>query len=436
MRQRISPSDIEITLKRALATSAIDAVEDSSAVFYDLSFLKERAKNLRDLFPADCLHAVAVKANPLVGILEVVCQAGLGAEAASLPEVRLAEAAGFPADRIVFDSPAKTRSEIEYALKQGIHINADSLSELDSINQMLDCALPKGTVGVRINPQIGEGKDKFSSTAGEYSKFGVPIKQFRADLLQRFKNYRWLTGLHLHIGSQTIGVPQLIAGIKVGLGFAEEINAVRKSSGQPALFLFDLGGGLPVTYREDETKATMAEYRGALAADCPGLFSGGFKLITEFGRYIHSPSGWAISRVESVKRDFLVHGSKVHTATIHLGADMFLRKCYNPEKWHHDLFVFTPEGELKSGSDSSPYKVVGPLCFSGDIIADNINLPPIESGDWIAIRDTGAYTLGMWSRYNSRQIPKVLGYEGNGESFTVLRQRESIEDLVRFWSVR
>lgn len=111
-----------------------------------------------------------------------------------------------------------------------------------------------------------------------------------------------------------------------------------------------------------------------------------------------------------------------------------MRKSYKPDDWHHDIFVLDKEGNLKSGYDNCSYAVAGPLCFAGDMIAKGIELPKVEEGDYIIIRDTGAYTLGMWSRYNSRQIPKVIGYTDEGEKFSTLRDRETIEDIIEFWS--
>ena len=433
MRARLSQNEIVEAFSKALNQSGILEKEDTSAIFYDLTFLEERASAILKLFPQSAVHAVAVKANPLIKTLRKLQVLGMGAEAASLPELHLAKAAGFPPERIVFDSPAKSNAELIYAIEQGVHINADSLMELDRIDKLLGGTKPKGSIGVRVNPQIGEGKNRSTSTAGEYSKFGVPIKQFKLELLDRFKRYSWLSGIHVHIGSQTIEVPQLLGGIELTLDFVREVLADRDSNNQ-SVFTFDLGGGLPVSYHDADLKGDIAAYHAALSLHFPELFTPKYKLITEFGRYIHSPTGWCVSRVESVKRDFRVFDTEVNTATIHLGADMFLRKCYNPDKWDHELFVVDSSGILKNGVDRNPYKIAGPLCFSGDIIADGLCLPRVEEEDFMIIRDTGAYTLSMWSRYNSRQIPKVIGYRAGGTEFEILRNRETVASIIDFWN--
>jgi diaminopimelate decarboxylase len=116
---------------------------------------------------------------------------------------------------------------------------------------------------------------------------------------------------------------------------------------------------------------------------------------------------------------------------LHVGADLFVRECLNPLNWQHEYSVFDRFGNLKDGTDDHPWNLAGPLCFSGDIIAKGISLPKVEEGDFIVVHDTGGYTFSMWSRYNSRQTPRILGYRG--EQFEILKERESLEELQRFW---
>jgi diaminopimelate decarboxylase len=117
-------------------------------------------------------------------------------------------------------------------------------------------------------------------------------------------------------------------------------------------------------------------------------------------------------------------------AVIHLGADAFIRTALRPEEWFHEVEVFDPEGRPKSGP-LTEWSIAGPLCFSGDFVARQRLLPPIEPGDVIAIRDTGAYTLSMWSRYNSRLAPAVYGFDGG--ALRLLKARETTGDILHFW---
>lgn len=429
MVPRISEEKMSHTFLAALKKGIVNE-NDSSLIFYDLSYLKERVLDLVDLFPKSTLHAVAIKANPLTKILDFLRPLDAGLEAASLPELYLAEKAGFSKNKIVFDSPVKTIPEIEYAMDLGVHINADSIFELNRIAELLKKRKTTATFGIRINPQVGTGSILSTSVAGEFSKFGVPIKEYRNELIDYFLKHDWLTGVHLHIGSQGCPLNQLVDGVKIVYDFANQVNdMLERNKCERRIDIFDLGGGLPVSYYKNEMPVTMTEYKKELSAQCPGLFQEKFKLITEFGRYINANTGWVVSRVE-----YLKHYNQLKTAMIHVGADLFLRECYRPEDWHHEIAVLDGKGHLKTGKDDTTYVIAGPLCFAGDIIAKEIELPPVEPGDYIVIQDTGAYTLSMWSRYNSRQIPKVVGYYKNGEKFEILKERETLETLRDFWS--
>ena len=183
-----------------------------------------------------------------------------------------------------------------------------------------------------------------------------------------------------------------------------------------------------MSYHRDIKPYSMQEYATHLRQRFPGLFDGGLRLITEFGRYIHANAGWVATRVEYIKR-----GKAIDTAMVHVGADLFLRECYTPADWHHDLFVTDPTGRIKHSAIAHEYMIAGPLCFAGDIVERHANLPDLRVGDYIVIRDTGAYTLSMWSRYNSRQIPKVIAYRGDGKEMSVLKEREPIQRIIEFW---
>jgi diaminopimelate decarboxylase len=399
-----SPSLDEVSRVFRLARDqGFIAAGDTSIVFHDLTRLRARAREAVRVFPAGTLHAVAVKANPLLPLLSMLRQSGLGAEAASFPEIRIAEAAGMPPDRIVFDSPVKTGEEIAYCLQRGIGLNADSLSELERIGGLIPPGGTASRIGIRINPQIGDGTIPATSVAGEWSKFGVPLGTDREALARAFRKYDWLRGVHVHVGSQGCPLEMLLEGTRRAVAFA--LEAAGGSAPEGRAFVLDIGGGLPATYDPAHPAPAMEEYAAGLARVCPELFRGAFRLVTEFGRYFHANTAWAISRVEYVKR-----AGQRTSAAIHLGADMFVRRTYGPSQWHHEFSVLDRDGKPKGGS-RTPITIVGPLCFQGDVLARDLPLPTVEEGDFIVIHDAGAYTVSMWSRYNSRQMPLVLGHE-------------------------
>lgn len=428
-KQRLSKEKMSDAFSNALQNGRLINDDDTSVLFYDLTYLRERITNLKEIFPTSTLHSIAVKANPLISVLKEIKDLNVGLEVASLPELYLAEQVGFHPNMVVFDSPVKTRLEIEHALNQGVHLNADSFEETERIDQILRKIKSTSTIGVRINPQIGAGSIKATSVADSVSKFGIPMNENLEKLEECFAKYQWLKGIHVHIGSQGCPVPLLIKGIRKVLDFALEVNrSLLELSPKNRIEIFDIGGGFPVSYHEDKPAVPIEEYLQLLKDNLPELFSGEFRIITEFGRYIHANTGWAASRVEYVKRE-----KDYNIVMTHLGADFLLRKCYNPNDWHHQITVVDRNGHLKTGKDKNRYIVAGPLCFAGDVIATDLELPVVESGDYILIHDVGAYTLSMWSRYNSRQMPKVIGYEGWGEEFVILKERESLEDVLDFW---
>jgi len=407
-----------------LVAKSLPYFEDHDAmILYDMDILRDRVEGLIKAYPESTIHAIAMKANPLDEVLKFFRSYDLGVEVASSAEMYIASANDFPSQSVVYNSPAKTRREIVYALEHGYHINVDSFDELDRIAQIRPTQNSTSNIGIRVNPQTGSGHIESTSVATAYSKFGIPINIFRKEIIEAYKEHSFLNSLHLHIGSQGMPLDQLLFATSIIYDLAEYIN--HQIGGQQIKY-FNIGGGLPVSYRYTKEPIDMIDYAALLKRDVPGLWSGRYQMVTEYGRYINANAAVAISKVEYIK-DF--NSKKI--ASIHLGADLLLRECYNPSDWYHEISVLDKDGNVKTGKDEIPYDIAGPLCFSGDIIAKDLTMPKLEEGDFIVVHDVGAYTLGMWSRYNSRQIPIVLG--ADGDKLQVLKEKESVKELHDFW---
>lgn len=403
---RVPVSDVSGWIAAARAQGAIGA-DTRSILFHDLARMRRHVQSLHQAFPAGALHAIAIKANPLVSVLRGVVDAGAGLEAASWEEVRLAVAAGCPPERIVFDGPAKTDPELRDAIALGCWINADHTEELDRIAAL---GPPPGGVGLRVNPEVGAGRIAATSTAVRGSRFGVPLSQV-GDLLGR---YPFVRGLHCHTGSQGVGLQLLVAAARAT---AEAVEALD-------LDVLDVGGGLPVRYTEaDPEPPTVAAWAEGLA-DLPSWDRR--RWITECGRSVQAGCGVALTRIEATKP---VDG--VPMLVVHLGADFALRRVYRPDQWNHELVVLDPSGTPREGP-LQPTTVGGPLCFAGDLWDRARPLPEAQVGDWLLIRDVGAYTLSMWSRHCSRALPPTWGVDG--ASLQLLHAGETPADVVRFWS--
>ena len=158
--EHVTPDKVGLVLKKALKEGWLRR-EDSAAIFYDLTYLEARLQRLGRCFPPPTLHALAVKANPLVRVMEWAREVkglNIGVEAASIGEVWLALRAGFSPRRIVYDSPVKTHEELDMALRKGVHINVDNFSELKRITGWLE--------GENTNPREPEGSRDEEGIAG------------------------------------------------------------------------------------------------------------------------------------------------------------------------------------------------------------------------------------------------------------------------------
>lgn len=418
---RLSASHLAQLLRKVFAGRPLDD-EDLVLFVYDLQGLEGRLRELWRVFP-EVEHHAAVKAVALPELLRFAAACGLGAEVASLGELELAARAGIPESRTVFDSPAKTEAELRRALEDQIRINADSLAEVERIAHLIARGAPGHHRSLlRINPQVGAGNIAATSVATLASKFGEPIEN-RAAILESFARHPWLSGLHVHVGSQGCPLELLCEGIGRVVDLALEIEA---KVGRQLGFL-NFGGGLPIPYHPGPHHLPgLVELRQGLEQRAPALFDCRWRLQSEFGRYLFGPVGFAAARVEATKT---AGGENI--AICHAGADLFVRTAYQPETWWHEISVTNPDGKLKRGK-RRPWTVAGPLCFSGDVLARHRLLPDIEPGDWILVHDAGAYTLSMQSRYNSRPLPAVFGVQGN-KTF-LLKDREELEDLVHSWT--
>ena len=420
---RLGPEELAGAAQRLLAAGALEG-EHEAVLAHDLVLMRSRVQALIEAFPADTLHAIAVKANPVVAILRELIAAGAGLECASMEEVACCRLAGAEDASIVFDAPAKSRREIAAALSAGLIYNANDLAELDRIQAALEATAEPDkprSIGIRVNPGVGAGTIAATSVSARRSKFGVPLAESEEALLDAFERHPWLNGLHVHVGSQGCELGLLIEAARRMDALAQRIEA--RCPGR--LTQIDLGGGLPVAYTSEDQPPSLVAYVEGLKEAAPFLMSDRLRRVTEFGRGVHANAGFALSRVEAIRRD-----GPHPTALVHVGADLLLRPVYNPTDWRHEFLLLTPEGELKSGP-TGPVDVAGPLCFGGDFIGRQVPLPEPEEGDLLVVRDTGAYTLSMWSRHCSRRQPPVYGLDG--EAVSLLRPGETLESVARQW---
>ncbi|KAG9408061.1 hypothetical protein AC1031_021297 [Aphanomyces cochlioides] len=387
-----------------------------------------RLTSLKEAFPPTWIHALAIKANPLSGILLEAKSLGVGLETASYAEAIHALDLGFLPRHVIVDSPCKTTADMEELLRLGCYLNLDNEDEIRKVDQLLGGSVPESTIGLRINPVVGGGTIAASSTATTTSKFGLAwTPDTDVALTKLFQDHPWLQGVHVHVGSQGCALSLLVAGAERAVAFAKQTN---ERLGRRQIRVIDIGGGVPTIYNGlDKEAVEFTEYAALLKQSVPELFTGEFQVMTEFGRSVFAKAGVTVTRVETVKQ---WNGQNI--AVVHCGANQFLRPVYLPKTWPHCYSVFDSHGRLKQGN-LVRQDIAGPLCFSGDVLARDVYLPQIEVGDYIVMHDTGAYNMAMYSKFNSIQAPEVIAYrqKGNAIQFSQVRPRESVAETLAFW---
>lgn len=360
------------------------------------------------------IHCFAIKSCPLSYICHVAVSNGLGLECASLQEVIQALRCGCPANTIMFDSPCKCIDDIRFALLNGVHMNANTIAEVERIKNVIEDLQQEGkiitgTSGMRINPLVGAGSNSALSTATSTSKFGVPLvsnggsDDNEDEIIQIFVNNPFLIGVMCHVGSQGMPIELMVDGVNCILNLADKIDL---ACGYNRVTNLDIGGGLSANYLSDEITPTFEDYSTSIFNSCPKLFTCGRVVYTEMGKSLIAKSGVIVTKIEDTIKEIGDKNGHL-TAVAHAGADILLRTAYCPNKFAHRINLLNSTGEVLKTSNNSDEKsniirnsitttIAGPLCFSGDVLATRIMLPEAQAGDYCCILDAGANTISIF----------------------------------------
>ncbi|WP_244195219.1 diaminopimelate decarboxylase [Brevibacterium iodinum] len=417
-------------------SDSVPALTDEAAVIglMDLDWVDTAFDRLTSAFASnrEVLHAVACKAVPLPSLLRRFAEAGAGCEVASPGELELALSAGFAADRIVFDSPAKTWAELWRAVDLGVSINVDNFDELSRLDTILadrNSTAASAKIGIRINPQSGTGAIGALSTATETSKFGIGLADpgAREALIEAYLARPWLSQIHVHSGSQGISLDKAAVGIRAAVDLAEEINS-RASTRR--ITRIDIGGGLSVNFDGEDITPTFADYRSVLEGEVAGLFE--FDIVTEFGRALLAKAGTILTRVEYAKT---TGGRRI--VMTQAGVQVATRTSYAPNDWPLRILPFTSDGNPKTAEEADteivPTDVAGPACFSGDLLARDRMLPRLDAGDLVAVPETGAYYFSNPFSYNLLPRVPIFGYRtatDGGIEFSLIRRGQAVAEIL------
>lgn len=355
------------------------------------------------------LICFAVKSNPNLAILNIMAKLGSGFDIVSQGELERVLAAGGDASKVVFSGVAKSEQEIERALNVGIRcFNVESLAELYRINEVAGRLNKIAPISLRVNPDVDAHTHPYISTGLKENKFGVSVDEARevyriASQLPHIK----ITGMDCHIGSQ-------LTEIQPFLDATDRLIVLMKQLEQDGIELthLDLGGGLGVTYKE-ENAPHPSEYAKALLEklkDYPNL-----EIILEPGRAITANAGILVTKVEYLKSN-----ESRNFAIVDTGMNDMIRPAL------YQAYMKIIEVDRSLPRERKVYDVVGPICETSDFLGKQRELA-IAQGDLIAQRSAGAYGASMASTYNSR--PRAIEVMVDGDQTHLIKRRETYPEL-------
>ena len=360
----------------------------------------------------DAMTCFAVKANSNQAVLTLLAREGAGMDVVSEGELRRARAAGVPGSRITFSGVGKSRAEIALAIDEDIFgFNVESEPELAMISEVATSKGRTARVGLRVNPDVDALTHAKIATGKAETKFGIPVSRARAVYRQAAQLPGIeVSGVDMHIGSQITDLAPFDHAFAILAGFLGELAADGHHIDH-----VDLGGGLGIPYRADEDFETYhpdhyADIVRARLGHLPVRF------VFEPGRLIVGNAGILVTRVILVKqgeaKSFVVVDAAMN--------DLIRPTLYEA---HHEVVPVRETGRPEIVAD-----VVGPVCETGDYLAQSRKMPRPAAGDLLVVMSAGAYGAVQASTYNSRLlVPEVLV---SGAEYAVIRPRSTFEQLI------
>jgi len=378
-------------------------------VYSSAAFLKQIAAYKKAFRGLDPLFCYAMKANSSGALCALAAREGFGADVVSGGELYRALRAGFEPRKIIFSGVGKTTAELEFALKTGIlFINAESFEEVLELERVAARLKVKAPFSLRINPDVDPHTHKFITTGKLGSKFGVSFDEAQKIYMYAAGSGRLEpVGAQFHIGSQVYSAgPYAMAAGRLAAFM------LKLASRGVNLRYADVGGGWGV--KEGFEMPSLAPLAKAIA----GVFGGtGLKLILEPGRSIAAPAGLLLTRTLYRKSG----GPKNFIITDAAMNDLVRPALYGAK--HPAALVGPGRGPEKV------FDIVGPVCESGDFLAEGVRLKEPAIGQLIAVYSAGAYGFSMSSQYNSRPRAAEALITGPA-SWKLIRRRETYRDLV------
>jgi diaminopimelate decarboxylase len=413
--------DLKTNEKGNLIIGGADAIELADSYKTPLYVIDENRirDNYNRLFEAfstyypDFKMFYACKANTNLAVMKILEKEGSGIDAVSPGEIYTSLLAGFEPSRILYTGNNVTDEELKFAVKSGVRINLDSISQLKRLAKIPEANGME--ISFRVNPMVGAGHHDHCITGGPLSKFGVmeeeAVQAYEMALDFGFKP----VGIHTHIGSGILDPEPFMLAVKTLMDIAGKVH---KDAGINFEFI-DFGGGIGIPYTPEESKLDIQNFAEKITQlyreklDEYGL--GNPTMCIEPGRYLVGDASVLLTRVNTIKQSYRKF------AGVDAGFNTLLRPTMYGS-YHHIVSASKPHAEPTQNLD-----IAGDVCESGDLFARDRPMPDIEEGDVLAILNAGAYAFSMSSQYNSRPKPAEV-LVNNGET-DIIRERETFADL-------
>ena len=325
--------------------SAIELIKEYGTPLFVISE-KQVRQNYNKLCEAfskypKCLVAYSYKTNYLPAVCNILHQEGAGAEVVSAFELLLAKKLGVPSSRIIFNGPGKSDEEIAMIVDEDIAlVNADSIEELERINQIAKAKGKIVDVGIRVKPEV--------PNFFVWQKFGLDIatgEAFKA--YQRASELKHINvvGIHAHIGTQICDTRPYTESIRQMAKLMSKVNAELEIEFE----FFDIGGGFGVpgftplfpTEEKIENPATVEEFGESIVTTFLSCISdynlSEPTLVMEPGRIIITDPALILTMVEGTK----IIGGSTKTVVVDAGVNLIM---FAPYYYHRIVPVVIKEG--------------------------------------------------------------------------------------------
>jgi len=392
-------------------------------VYSKATFLHHYRQIAEAFKPLNATICYSIKSCGNINICKVLAAEGCGFDVTSGGELYRALQAGGDPKKMIYAGVGKTDREIADAIEVGIAaFNLESEEEIENVDRVAGSMGRTAVGAIRVNPDVDPKTHVKTTTGKKETKFGVDIERAERvfDQYRGLKNLR-IGGIHIHIGSPVYEIQPYVDAVKKVTDLIDRLTAKGHK-----IEWFDVGGGFGVNYVGPDQARPITEHAKALV---PLLQGKPYRIAFEPGRYIAGNAGILLTRVLYRKT-----GGEKKFVIVDAGMNDLIRPTLY-EAYHH-VWPVRPAPEHANPERRRDFEivgaetvdVVGPICESGDYLAKARPLPPVKRGDLLAVFTAGAYGFAMASNYNNRpRLPEVLV---DGETYRVIRRRETFEDLV------